>query len=410
MVGSEIVIVGAGNAGAAAALGLREYGWKGQLTLIGGETRMPYERPPLSKAALTSADDPVPVPVVEAPRLDALDIRYLGGTRVRSIDRSRHTLATREHGDIPFERLVLATGAEARRPPIPGGGHVATLRTFDDAIALRQALVAGTDVAIIGGGFIGLEVAASARALGARVTVLEDADRVLKRGVPEALALELSRRHLAEGVELRTSCQITRISAEGGRYRIASADGDDVVADLVVAGVGASPRTDLASAAGLEIGNGVVVDGRLRTSDPDIFAIGDCCAFPHPLYDGRTLRLESWRNAGDQGDFVARSLLDQATEYDAVPWFWSDQYDLHLQISGLPDEGRTTVTRDLGGGARLNFHLAENGRIVATSALGPMERIAKDARIAEKLIGQRAKPDPQHLAAPERKLKALLAA
>lgn len=409
MVDAGIVIVGAGEAGVAAAMALREYGWAGPLTLVGGESRMPYERPPLSKSVLTSKDAPIPTYIADGARLEALHIRHLLGAQVTSIDRSRGLLATAEHGAIPFDRLVLATGAEARRPPIPGIEHAITLRTFDEAVALRRALAANVDVAIIGGGFIGLEVAASARTLGARVSVLEVADRVLKRAVPEMFALELSNRHAAEGVEIRTSCQIRGVVSTGERYIVALASGDDVVADIVVAGVGSAPRTALAAAAGLTVDNGIWVDGRLRTSDPNIFVIGDCCAFPHPLYDGRRLRLESWRNACDQGVFVARSLLDQVTEYEAVPWFWSDQYDLHLQISGLPEEGRTMVTRDLGAGSRLNFHLADDGRIVGASALGAMERIAKDARIAEKLIGMRARPDPQDLATPKFRLKSLLA-
>jgi 3-phenylpropionate/trans-cinnamate dioxygenase ferredoxin reductase subunit len=405
-----IVIIGAGEAGAGAAIALRENGWRGPLALVGEERHVPYERPPLSKAALTCEVEPPPPAIADAGRLADLGVERLAGLRIVAIDRAEHRLETGEGGEIPYERLLLATGARARRLALEGGEHAILLRTYDDALLLRQKLKPGARIVIIGGGFIGLELAASARERGASVVVLEVAKRILTRGVPEDIAAAIATRHCTAGVEIVAACAITRIARDGMGLSIALGDGRAFAADCVIAGVGAAPDVELAAAAGLAIENGIAADEKLRTSDPDIFAAGDCCSFPHVLYDGRRLRLEAWRNAQDQGAFVARSLLGAVEDYAATPWFWSDQYDLHLQIAGLVDAGTVTVTRDLGEGARLNFHLAEDGRLVASSAVGPIGKIAKDARVAEMLIARRAKPDPAYLAAGERKLKALLAA
>jgi 3-phenylpropionate/trans-cinnamate dioxygenase ferredoxin reductase component len=408
--GGRIAIVGAGEAGTRAAITLRENGWRDRLVLIGQERHAPYERPPLSKAVLTGEDEPQPPPIADAHRLAELGIERLAGVTVTGLDRAARRLLTAEHGDIAYERLLLATGARARRLAVPGGENAILLRTFDEALTLRRKFKSGARVLIVGGGFLGLELAASARARGCDVAVLEAAPRVLMRGVPADLAEKIARRHREEGVEITVGCAIRRIEAAGDGYSIVLGDGRVLDADCVIAGVGAAPDTELAAAAGLAVDNGIAVNERLQSSDPDIFAAGDCCSFPHALFDGRRLRLEAWRNAQDQGSFVARSMLGARQAYDATPWFWSDQYDLHLQISGLLEAGVSTVARDLGEGAVLNFRLADDGRLVGASALGPIGKVAKDARIAEMLIARRAKPDPAHLAAGERRLKALLAA
>jgi 3-phenylpropionate/trans-cinnamate dioxygenase ferredoxin reductase component len=404
------VIVGAGEAGTRAAIALREHGYGGSLTLIGEELHPPYERPPLSKAALTAETAPLPPAIAGAHRLADLRIERLAGVRVTAIDRAERRLVTREHGGIDYERLLLATGARARRLAAPGGEHAFLLRTFDEALALRHRLKPGARAVIVGGGFIGLELAASARERGASVIVLEAAPRILTRGVPADIAEKIAARHAAAGVEIIVGCAISGIARRGEAFSVTLRDGRVFAADCVIAGVGAAPEVELAAAAGLTIDNGIAVSGRLQSSDPDIFAAGDCCSFPHALYDGRRVRLEAWRNAQDQGSFAAQARLGATENYAATPWFWSDQYDLHLQISGLVDAGAAIVSRDLGEGAVLNFHLAEDGRLVAASALGPISKIAKDARVAEMLIAKRAKPDPAYLVAGERKLKALLAA
>jgi 3-phenylpropionate/trans-cinnamate dioxygenase ferredoxin reductase subunit len=406
MSGRGIVVVGAGEAGVRAAMALREQGFAGRIRLIGAERHAPYERPPLSKACL--ADEPeARLPVIgEAARLAEHGIEHRPATTVTAIDRQAHALATSDGDTVGYDRLCLAVGASARRLGVPGSEAALYLRTFDEAMLLRSQLRRGARIAIIGGGFIGLEIAAGARQRGSTVSVIEAAPRLLMRGVPAAIAAAIGDRHRREGAEILTGTAVAAIAP--GAVHLAG--GRTIAADVVVAGIGAVPETALAAAAGLAIDNGIAVDERLATSDPDIFAIGDCASFPHPLYGGRRIRLEAWRNAQDQGAFVAASLLGARAAYRAVPWFWSDQYDLHLQIAGLADAGSATVVRDLGEGAFVHFHLAEDGRLVAASGLGRLGLVAKEVRLAEMLIARGARPDPASLASSKFKLKALLAA
>ncbi|MGA2795446.1 MAG: FAD-dependent oxidoreductase [Roseiarcus sp.] len=405
-----IVIVGAGEAGARAALALREEGFAGAVTLIGAETFPPYERPPLSKAALTSVEEPSPPAIAGAAALDERDIAYLSGVRIVAIDRGAHAIVAGDGRRFRYDRLCLATGALPRRLTVGDRDACLVLRSYDDAQALRRRFVAGARIAIVGGGFIGLELAASAVSRGCAATILEAAPRIMTRGVPAEIAEIVARRHQRAGVELIVGVRIASIERNAKGAAILLQDGRRIEADAVVAGVGAAPDTALAASCGLAIDNGVAVDGALRASDPDIFAIGDCASFPHPLYGGRRIRLEAWRNAQHQGAFVARSMLGEVAPYAAVPWFWSDQYDLSLQIAGLVDEGRTSARRDLGDGALMLFHLAEDRRLVAASAAGPLGKIAREVRLAEMLIARRATPDPATLASPDVKLKSLLAA
>ena len=274
---------------------------------------------------------------------------------------------------------------------------------------MRAALVPGARIAIIGGGFIGLELAASAVERGARVTLVEAAPRILMRGVPPGIAALVAARHARAGVAIRTGTGIAGIEATGGATVIRLADGGGIEADAVIVGIGAVPETELAQAAGLALDNGIRVDGRLETSEPGIFAAGDCCSFPHPLYGGRRIRLEAWRNAQEQGSLAAGNMLGAGENHAAVPWFWSDQYDLCLQIAGLADGAATTVERAEDGQSSLLFHLDAEGRLIAASAFGPIGAIAKDIRLAEMLIAQRAMPDAALLAAPGLKLKSFLA-
>jgi len=312
---------------------------------------------------------------------------------------------------LAYDKLLLATGSVPRKLPMPGlGGRCVYLRTFNDALAIRAHLSAGNRVAIIGGGFIGLELAASARKLGATVTVLEAQPRILMRGVPGEIAQIIHRAHEAEGVKVLTGQGITAIADDGAEVRITLADGQEIVADLAVIGIGAVPVTALAAEAGLAVDNGIAVDATLRTEDPDIFAAGDCCSFPLAIYGGRRVRLEAWRNAQQQGALAANNMLGANEAHAAVPWFWSDQYGLTLQIAGLSDEGRSTVRRDLDDGAFILFHLAGDGRLVAASGIGPGNAVARDIRLAEMLIAKRAAPAPEALGSQAVKLKSLLAA
>ena len=405
---TAIVIVGAGECGTRAALALRDAGHRGKVTLIGEEPHPPYERPPLSKDALI-APELAPKPVAGSGGLAVAGIDLRPGVRVRGIDRAARRLDTTA-GPIAYDRLLLATGARAR-PLVPesasaGAPPILTLRTLDDAARIRASLTPGCRLAVIGGGFIGLELAATARRLGAAVTVIEAQPRLLARGVPAALAAILAERHRAEGIDLRLSTPVAGLGPDGVVLR----DGGRVAADLIVAGIGAAPDTALAAAAGLALDNGIAVDATLATEDPAIFAAGDCASVPHPLYDGRRIRLESWRSAQEQGALAARNLMGAGQAVSTVPWVWSDQYELTLQVAGLAEGATTEVRRDLPGGAVILFHLAPDGRLLAASGLGPGNAVARDIRLAEMLIARRRAPDPRALADPGSGLKALLQA
>jgi 3-phenylpropionate/trans-cinnamate dioxygenase ferredoxin reductase component len=406
-----MVIVGAGECGARAAFALREAGYDGPVMLIGAEPHLPYERPPLSKEGML-AEGLGAKTIADEARLAAAGIEYRRGLAIAAIDRQTRRLVAADGRDLPYDRLLLATGATPRRLQRDGAEipYVAYLRTLDDAARIRARLTPGARLLVIGGGFIGLELAASATRLGARATVVEVLPRILSRGVPAEIAEIIADRHRAEGVEVITGTPIERIETTQDAARLVLADGRIIEADLVVAGIGALPSTGLAAAAGLAIENGVAVDAMLATIDPAIFAAGDCCSFPLAIYGDRRVRLESWRNAQDQGSVAARNMLGAGEAHAAVPWFWSDQYELTLQIAGLADEGKATVRRDLGDGAFILFHLAGDGRLVAASGIGAGNVVARDIRIAEMLIGRRARPDPAVLAAPATRLKSLLAA
>lgn len=395
------VIVGTGEAGVRTALALREHGWAGPITLIGEEPHAPYERPPLSKAVLLAGPDTPPPPIADAGLLAGHAITPLFGVTVTAIEWRTRTLALSDGGTLPYDRLVLATGCRPRRLPMAGAHY---LRTLGDAWALRRQFRPGRRLVVIGAGFIGLEVAASAREHGMAVTLIAGASRVLARGVPAVLAERIADRHRAAGVDLRFGVSVTAM-ADG---TVTLSDGTTLAADTIAAGIGAVPNTDLAQGAGLKIDNGIAVDETLRTSDPAIFAVGDCASFPHPLYGGERVRLEAWRNARDQGVHAARSLLGGTEPYQAVPWLWSDQYDLHLQVAGIIGNHTVTVSREIAGDALLLFHLEPDGRLSAASALGPLSAVSKDMKIAERLIAARAVPDPAALA--KGRLKGLLAA
>jgi 3-phenylpropionate/trans-cinnamate dioxygenase ferredoxin reductase subunit len=407
---SHFVIIGAGECGARAAFALREKAYDGDITLVGTEPLAPYERPPLSKAGADGSLDPKFIATPE--KYAESGIRLLTGVTAHDLDPETKVVTLSDKSTLTYDKLLLATGASAR--PLPGAptdsDHIRSLRTHGDAMALRKAMRPGKHIAIVGGGFIGLELAATARLLGADVTVVEGLERVLKRGVPDEIAKVITERHRAEGVDLRCGVAISSLGEDGGRAVIRLSAGDTIEADLVLVGIGAMPSTDLAARAGLMIDNGVAVDEYLRTSAPDIYAAGDCCSFPLAVYGARRVRLESWRNAQDQGALAAANMLGLDEMVSAVPWFWSDQYDMTLQIAGLSDGAVTHLRRDLGEGAFILFHLDEAGRLLAASGIGPGNAVARDIRLAQMLIAARAHPDPAALIASNIKLKSLLAA
>ncbi|PWK71605.1 3-phenylpropionate/trans-cinnamate dioxygenase ferredoxin reductase subunit [Aminobacter sp. AP02] len=406
-----MVIIGAGECGTRAAFALREAGYDGTVTLVGAEAHLPYERPPLSKESMVDPEAPSIKAIADAARLAEHHIDLLGSTSATSIDRANCSIRLTNGSDLDYDKLLIATGSLPRKLPLQGLGlRCLDLRTFDDALAIRAHLHAGSHIAVVGGGFIGLELAASARNLGALVTVIEAQPRILMRGVPAEIAQVVHEAHDAEGVDIICGDGIASIEDDGASVHITLSSGQVVAADLAIIGIGALPVTALAETSGLALNNGIAVDARLRTSDPHIFAAGDCCSFPLAIYGDRRVRLESWRSAQEHGVLAARNMLGAEEAHAAVPWFWSDQYGLTLQIAGLPDEGELTVRRDLDDGAFILFHLKNDGRLVAASGIGPGNAVARDIRLAEMLIGKSARPDAVALASPSTKLKSLLAA
>lgn len=404
-----MVIVGAGECGVRAALTLGEQGYRGPVTLIGAERHDPYERPPLSKAPEAAGDRPTLKTIATRASLNQVGVRLLAPAEVVAIERAERRVRLADGNPIAYDKLLLATGARPRALPMAAGlDRCLTLRTYDDAVAIWSQLVPGRRLAIVGGGFIGLELAAIAAVRGVKATVLEAQPRILQRGVPAEIAAILHQAHADHGVRILCGRAIASIAETARGVAIDLIDGGLVESDLVVIGVGAKPNVELAEAAGLATDNGVAVDEKLRTSDPHIFAAGDCCSFPLALYGGRRVRLEAWRSALEQGALAALNLLGRNESYAAVPWFWSDQYGLGLQVAGLADEASEVVRRDVGNGSVLLFQLAADGRLVAASGIGSGASIGRDFKLTEMLIARRTRPPREALRSPETKLKTLL--
>jgi 3-phenylpropionate/trans-cinnamate dioxygenase ferredoxin reductase subunit len=403
-----IVVVGAGECGGRVAVTLRQQGFTGGVVLIGTEPTLPYERPPLSKAVLTGSAERAPRPSDEAAFAAAgIDVRT--ASTVTDLDLAAQTLTLDGGETIGYRAAVLATGARPRRlaldPAVDGRIHY--LRSESDAFALRDRLAPGVVLVVVGGGFIGLEVAAAAVSRGCRVVVVEAAPRLLGRAVPAPVAAVLDQRHRAAGVDVRLDTSVTGARPAGEGITLDLDDGTSVTADLVVAGIGVVPETEVAEAAGLAVDNGIVVDARLATSDPNVYAAGDCCSFPHPLFGAR-VRLESWRGPLGQGTPAARLGLGGQDGYAAVPWFWSDQYDLGLQMAGLAIGVELEVLRERRDGGLLWFGLGSADRLSAVAGVGSGTSVAKDVKIAERLIARRVVVEPGVLADPGADLKLLL--
>jgi 3-phenylpropionate/trans-cinnamate dioxygenase ferredoxin reductase subunit len=399
MAAGMTVIVGAGQAGAHAAVAARQAGLTGRLVLVGNEPHLPYERPPLSKAVLTEATEPEPSWFFPPARYGQLEIEVLTGTAAEGIDLAAGRVTLADGGHLPFDRLLLTTGGRARTLDVPGGGRALTLRTLEDARALRARLRPGGRVVCIGAGVIGLEVAASAHARGCTVTVLEAAPAALGRGFAPEIAAWIVGLHRAAGTVLHFGAAVAAITPDA----VLCADGTAFPADLVIAGIGMHRNTAIAAAAGIAVDNGILVDECARTGVAGVFAAGDVAAFRHPRY-GRVLRLESWRHAQDHGIAAGRALAGAAAPYDAVPWFWTDQFDRTIQIAGLPGEAVRTVLRGAPGEAGFcAFHLDAAGRVAgATGVDAPRE-----VRAAMALIQAGIAVDPARLADPAVRVQTL---
>jgi 3-phenylpropionate/trans-cinnamate dioxygenase ferredoxin reductase subunit len=339
------VIVGAGFAGAKAAETLREEGFEGRIVLIGAEAERPYERPPLSKDYLRGEADSKPY-VHDEGFYAANEIELRASTSVDSIDPSAGEIVLEGGERMGYERLLLATGAEPRRVDVPGSdlGGVLYLRTIADSEAIRDRVEAGDRLVTIGAGWIGAEVAASARQKGCEVTVIERSSLPLERVLGPELGAIYRDIHSDHGVNLLADTGLEAFEGEGEVEAVRTADGNRIEADFVVVGVGVTPRTGLASAAGIEVDNGILVDAHLRTSAPDVFAAGDVANAEHPLF-GRRIRVEHWANALNQGPAAARSMLGADQPYDAVPYFFSDQYDVGMEYAGYATEWDEVVFR-----------------------------------------------------------------
>jgi 3-phenylpropionate/trans-cinnamate dioxygenase ferredoxin reductase subunit len=403
---ATVVIVGAGQAGGETAIQLRKHGFAGRVLVIGAEAFIPYKRPPLSKAYLAGTASEDSLYLTPRANLDKLSIEFRGDTHAMGIDRGGKRLLT-DQGAIGYDKLVLATGGRARELNLPGAhrANVFPLRTIADVNRIRQRVAPGRRVTIVGGGFIGLEVAAVCVKLGLKVTVLEGLPRVLARVTVPLVSSFFERVHREAGVDLRTGVQVTALEGEPEITHVVLDSGVRLETDLVIVGVGIVPNVELAQDAGLAIDNGIVVDEYTQTADPDILAAGDCTSHPNEFL-GRRLRLESVQNAMEQARAAAATLAGKDEPYRAVPWFWSDQYDLKLQMVGLSAGHEHVVVRgDPAGRSFAAFYLRE-GRLIAADAVSR----AADFALAKKLVAARVALPQAQLADEAVPLKSLLPA
>lgn len=393
--GETVVIVGAGHAAGFVATSLREGGWSGPIIMVGDEPYLPYQRPPLSKAFLAAEIEVEQLYLKPQSTFDAAGVEFLPNTRVESIDRTCKTVLLTTQRKLRYDKLVIATGGRARRISQQGMDAIDQqpnfhyFRTIDDVLRIRRQFQPGARLVIVGGGYIGLEVAAVAIKRGLKVTVLESLPHVLARVTAPEISTFYERVHREEGVNIRTGVEVEGFELDHSRDAVCAVlckDGSRIQADLVVVGIGLIPNTELAESAGLKVENGIIVDEYTRSSDPDIYAIGDCSNHPNGLL-GRRLRLESVPNAMEQARTAAAALCGKLKPYNAVPWFWSDQYDLKLKMCGLSQGYDQLVLRgDTRTRSFCAFYL-KNGRMLAADTVSrPQEFMLSKRFIAESII------------------------
>ena len=406
--GRAHVIVGAGLAGARAAQTLREEGFDGPVVLVGQESERPYERPPLSKGYLLGKDprEKIYVHPAEWYAEHRIDLRL--GTAAVAVDPAAHQVTLADGSRLDYAKLLLATGSQPRHLTLPGADldGLCYLRRVGDSDRLRAAFRPGAAVVVVGGGWIGLETAAAARAAGAEVTVLEAADLPLLGVLGRECAQVFADLHRDHGVRLRCGARVEAITGTSGRADgVRLADGTRFEADVIVVGIGITPDTALADAAGLALDNGIVTDAGLRTSAPDVHAAGDVANAYHPLL-GRHIRVEHWANAQNQSQTAARAMLGQDAEYDRLPYFFTDQYDLGMEYTGYVAAGshdRVVLRGDPAGREFIAFWLA-GGRVLAGMNVNVWDVTAP----IQTLVRSGAPVDPDRLADPEVPLEALL--
>lgn len=386
MTADSVVIIGAGQAGGWVAKTLRREGFAGKIVLIGEERHPPYERPPLSKAVLAGEAAPDTTHLFKSGALEALGLDWRPGERAVAIDRAAKRILVTTGESIAYDKLVLCTGGRARSVSVAGAylPGVFTLRTIEDCIAIGRALGNAKRLVVVGGGWIGLEVCATARKKGVDVTVIEARPRLCERTVPNEISEYLLTLHRKNGARVILGCDLTGFAREPGEaLSVYVGDGRILAADIAVVGVGLVPNDELADAAGVECNNGILVDQRCQSSDPNIFAAGDV-AITQNRSIGRRVRLESWQNAQDQAIATAKAILERDVSYNPLPFFWSDQYDMNLQIYGLPVPSYRAVVRGVpSSGSFVVFYL-EGDRVKAVVGANS----ARELRFARRLIEQ----------------------
>ena len=371
------LVVGAGQTGAYAAIGMREAGFDGRILLIGDETHLPYNRPPLSKAHLHAPEPPTLELFFSAERYASAGIDLLLGTPVVELDADVHRLRLRDGSTHGFDNLVLATGSRARRLTVPGAEAALTLRTPEDARRLRSRFAPGVRVVCIGAGVVGLEIASSARAMGCEVVVIEAGHAVMARSMPPELSAVVQDLHRGAGVALVLGARPESIR-DG---TVHCSNGESFASDIIVAGIGIERNTEIAAAAGLDVDDGILTDPAGRTSAPAIFAAGEVAAYWDPRLDVH-VRQESWRHAQQHGEFVGRSVAGLRDSYAEVPWFWSDQHGVNIQVAGTHVGRAGTVLRRSAAGAITSaFHLAPDNRVIGAVGLDAARDVAAGIRL-----------------------------
>jgi len=390
------VIIGTGQAGFQVAAALRAEGYAEPVTLVGEEPHIPYQRPPLSKGFLLGKDNSESVELRPQAFYAEHKIDLLTGETASSIDPAAKRVQFASSRSLPYDKLVLATGARNRTLPVPGAqaDGLLYLRSLREASELKQRLDHARDVVVIGGGFIGLEVAAAASALGKHVTILEALPRLMPRVVAPTISAFFRQLHIEKGARVSCNAAVCEILGSGGSvYSVKRSDGSIHPADLVVVGIGVVPNSEIARDAGLAVSNGISVNERLETSDPNIYAVGDCSEHPNPFASAR-IRLESVQNAADQGTCAAERILGRNTSYSAVPWFWTDQFDIKLQMAGISTGHDTAVIRGSLEGRKLSvFYFRENRFIAIDSINRPLDHV-----LGRKLLALGVHPTPQQAA------------
>ena len=371
----KVVIIGAGHGGIQAATSLREEGFEGTITLISRETELPYQKPPLSKGFLKGKQTEENIVFRNLSFYEDNDILLLLGTTVTHIDLKNKTLATEDEGVWAYDCLILATGARNRKLPFYTEG-VLDLRTLADAYHIKERLAKIEHITVIGGGFIGLEVAAAAIELGKKVTVMEAQDRLMARVLPPILSTVFLEKHHAQGVDVLLKTSVSNIKNRGGAYQIDLKNNQTIQTNLIVVGIGVLPNSEIAEQAGLTCENGISVNDYLETSDPSVFAIGDCANY-YNAFAERKMRVESVQNAVDQAKCVVKNILGKREKYHAVPWFWTNQFDLKLQMAGIALDFDTQILRGSVEAEKFSVFYYKNQKLIGVDALNrPADHLA----------------------------------